>query len=89
MKRGERSLHHSPTGATKRRCFFQRRTASTASFIRRMTSRYSDWPKIAELYDGILITPYQPAYHLEVRWYYSWDVASACVWNLDCLERVS
>lgn len=48
-----------------------------------------DWPKIAELYDGILITPYQPAYHLEVRWYYSWDVASACVWNLDCLERVS
>lgn len=47
------------------------------------------WPDIAKQYDGILITPYQPVCRLDVRWYYFWDVASACVWNLDCLERVS
>lgn len=52
-------------------------------------ARDIDWPKISKQYDGILITPYQPVCHLDVRWYYFWDVASACIWNLDCLERVS
>lgn len=44
-----------------------------------------DWPRIAKRYDGIIITPYQWAYRLNpnMMWYYGWDCASGCIWNLD------
>jgi hypothetical protein len=50
-----------------------------------------DWPTIAEQYDGILITPYQWDCRMgsDTFWYYSWDVASACVWNTSILKEVS
>jgi hypothetical protein len=43
-----------------------------------------DWPRVAGLWDGLLISPYQCSVRLDDRasWYYSWDCASACVWNL-------
>jgi len=49
---------------------------------------FIDWPKVAEKYDGILITPYQWSQRMDVMWYYSWDCASACVWNTDVLVLV-
>ena len=35
-------------------------------------------------YDGIEINPYIGKAHLDNKtlWYYSWDVASGCIWNL-------
>lgn len=47
------------------------------------------WADLAKIHDGILITPYQWECRIAVRWYYSWDVASACVWNLNVLEKVT
>jgi hypothetical protein len=45
---------------------------------------YLDWTRIAERWDGLLISPYQGSVRLDHRafWYYGWDCASGCVWNL-------
>ena len=45
-----------------------------------------DWPKFAKLYDGIIITPYVWECRLSVDWYYGWDCASGCIWNLDAID---
>ena len=47
-----------------------------------------NWKKIKEKYDGIIISPYQWQCRLEslTSWYYPWDCASGCIWNL---EKVS
>lgn len=49
---------------------------------------YIDWPRVAASWDGLLIAPYQWSmrYDPHVPWYYGWDCASACVWNLGALE---
>jgi len=42
-----------------------------------------DWQRIAEQWDGILITPYQGGARFNPlsAWYYSWDCACACIWD--------
>ena len=53
-------------------------------------SNYIDWEPVAEYYDGIEI----PEYLMECRmdentnWYYSWDVASGCIWNTEIIKVV-
>lgn len=49
------------------------------------------WETLAEYYDGVIIAPYQWSARLDPRlsWYYSWDVASGCIWNLDVIESVA
>ena len=49
-----------------------------------------DWPTVAEQYDGIIITPYQWQCRMldTTSWYYGWDCASGCIWNLDVLSVV-
>ena len=41
-----------------------------------------DWNKVASKYDGIEINPYQFEARYQYLWYYGWDIASGCVWNL-------
>jgi len=53
--------------------------------IKHMTM-YMDWPKVAKKYDGIEIYPYLHNVRHELMWYYGWDVASGCVWNLSNVE---
>ena len=40
-----------------------------------------DWKKVASKYGGIEINPYQYDDAM-LLWYYGWDIASGCVWNL-------
>lgn len=42
-----------------------------------------DWPRLATEYDGIEIAPYfwERRLSVDVRWYYSWDCASGCIWT--------
>ena len=49
-----------------------------------------DWPKVAQTWDGIVIAPYQwnLRFDQEVSWYYGWDCASGCIWNLEAIESV-
>lgn len=45
-----------------------------------------DWRKVATDYDGIIIAPYRWNHRLSHLWYYGWDCASGCIWNLDAIQ---
>jgi hypothetical protein len=50
-------------------------------------SRYVaiDWPRVTQEYDGIIIAPYQWSLRYHCNFYYPWDVASGCIWNLNAI----
>jgi len=47
-----------------------------------------DWVKVMKTYTGIVITPYVYESRFTLMWYYVWDCASGCVWNLDAIESI-
>lgn len=49
-----------------------------------------DWRKVEKLYAGIEIAPYQGGLRFDhdVSWYYSWDVASGCIWDVSAITRL-
>ena len=49
-----------------------------------------DWPRIAKLYSGIEISPYQRGmrYDKVASWYYTWDIASGCIWGNDVIKKM-
>lgn len=47
-----------------------------------------DWWRVAERYDGLIITPYKWQRRLQLNWYYSWDCASGCIWNVDAVKDI-
>lgn len=62
--------------------------------LRRFTRTYSpdsftiDWTRVAKRHDGIIINPFQGTMHLELLWYYGWDVASGCIWHSRAVARL-
>ena len=44
-------------------------------------SNWIDWARVAKDYDGIEICPYRDEFRMESDWYYTWDVASGCIWS--------
>jgi hypothetical protein len=36
----------------------------------------------------LLITPYIWSCRLDFNWYYTWDCASGCFWDVSCLHRI-
>lgn len=50
-----------------------------------------DWQRVAERYDGVVITPYLWSRRLDRRasWYYSWDCASGCIWHPSAILSIS
>lgn len=47
-----------------------------------------EWPAVAAEYDGIMIAPYQWGRRNVLSWYYGWDCASGCIWNLAAVAAV-
>lgn len=49
-----------------------------------------DWSKVAAVYQGLIIAPYQyqRRFHDLTTWYYGWDCASGCIWDLSAIERI-
>lgn len=47
-----------------------------------------DWSRVAEKYQGIVISPYIWSMRLETRytWYYGWDCASGVIWDKDAIK---
>lgn len=47
-----------------------------------------DWQKVKDSYDGIIISPYNWDKRLDrdYMWYYGWDCASGCIWNLEAIK---
>lgn len=46
-----------------------------------------NWHAAAERWSGIEIVPYRQSWHLrcEMAWYYGWDCASGCIWDMNAL----
>ena len=61
-----------------------------APMLPKMT-RYIDWERVAKDCDGIIIAPYQWSIRMndDLFWYYPWDVASGCIWNLNAIESIT
>lgn len=49
----------------------------------RESTMFLDWKRITQEWDGLVIVPYQFSLRLDMNaeWYYSWDVASGCIWR--------
>lgn len=47
-----------------------------------------DWREVVKDCDGLIIAPYQWSRRMETDWYYGWDCASGCIWNLDAIASV-
>jgi hypothetical protein len=48
-----------------------------------------DWINVKKEYQGIIISPYRWDCRLNplTIWYYGWDCASGCIWDLECIEE--
>ena len=51
---------------------------------------YPIWSLVAFYYDGIIIAPYiwECRLGLQTGWYYSWDCASGCIWNIKAIAKI-
>jgi hypothetical protein len=60
--------------------------ANTPGYFRGFR-HHLDWPKVAEKYQGIVITPYlySRRFSESAAWYYPWDCASGCIWDRDAI----
>lgn len=47
-----------------------------------------DWKRVAQKYDGIIITPYQWKRRMQFNWYYGWDCASGCIWKAKAILEI-
>lgn len=47
-----------------------------------------DWQLLARGYTGIEISPYIYSRRTELKWYYSWDAASGCIWSKEAFKSV-
>lgn len=69
---------------------FNRTYGCEAEWSRVLGATEINWKKVRKEFSGILISPYlhscrlNPAYF----WYYGWDCASACVWDLSTIKWV-
>lgn len=49
-----------------------------------------DFKRVASDYKALVIIPYLYKFrlHSDFLWYYGWDCASACVWDLSCIKFI-
>lgn len=45
------------------------------------------WKNVAEVFSGIIITPYLFECKVYPRWYEPWDCASGCIWDPQAIEK--
>lgn len=49
-----------------------------------------NWQLVTEIYQGIIITPYLWSHRLSgPSWYYGFDCASGCIWDVSAIESVT
>jgi hypothetical protein len=67
---------------------FHNKYCSLHPFLNRST--YINWERVSEDYDGIEITNYlyERRHDSNSEWYYTWDIASGCIWNTDIIKMI-
>lgn len=50
-----------------------------------------DWARLAELYQGIIISPYSWDARADssMNWYWGWDCASGCIWDASAIADLT
>jgi hypothetical protein len=53
-------------------------------------ANYIDWSRVASKYQAIIIAPYLWDWRFcrDACWYYSWDVASGCIWDASAIASI-
>jgi len=54
-----------------------------------LRSDYIDWPTVTSEYEGIIIAPHVWTVRLDLMWYYGWDCASGCIWDLGAIGALT
>ena len=65
---------------------FEKKYLKPSAPVRRLGKRWINWRKVANDFGGIEICPYFSEKR-EIAWYYPWDVASGCIWNLNIVKN--
>lgn len=47
-----------------------------------------NWPRVAQTAKGIIIAPYHWTRRMDSMWYYTWDCASGCIWDVSAIQSV-
>jgi hypothetical protein len=82
LKKSARLLHLS----TRKQLLGFERKYSTSDGLTSMPA--IAWSRVAERYQGIIIAPYQWSARMDLMWYYTWDCASGCIWDVSVIHRV-
>lgn len=45
-----------------------------------------NWNRVYPFWQGIIITPYLWERRMDYMWYYGWDCASGCIWDLKAIR---
>jgi hypothetical protein len=53
--------------------------------IQAQFSNTIEWDQIAEIYSGIIVSPYSRSRRDTYLWYYGWHCASGCIWDTSVL----
>jgi hypothetical protein len=48
---------------------------------------WCDWSRVYPLWQGLIISPYLWERRMQYMWYYGWDCASGCIWDLSAIAR--
>jgi hypothetical protein len=59
---------------------------STRPFPLEERKDWLNWTEIYPLYQGIIITPYLWERRMDYMWYYGWDCAGGCIWDLGAIR---
>lgn len=53
-------------------------------------SMWIKWAEVSKKYDGIMIVPYlwELRFGEKAMWYYSWDCACGCIWNMAAVAEL-
>lgn len=51
-------------------------------------NKYINWESVSYDYHGIEISPYFWKARRDFIWYYTWDVASGCIWNTSAILSI-
>lgn len=49
-------------------------------------ARWCNWEAVYSKWQGIIITPYLWERRMDYMWYYGWDCASGCIWDLKAIR---
>jgi hypothetical protein len=67
---------------------FQTRYGAPRDYGMRLDMRAINWASVASDYAGLIITPYVWSGRHKLMWYYGWDCASGCIWDVSVIESV-